>query len=125
LVAPTRSSNALANGRPAGNARAGWSVLAGLLSVATVPAAVFATRYSERYDLLHAGFAIPVAVVLGIAALALARAARKRDERTLGRAGRLRVAAWGRALAVLGLSIAASAAIAVGVYELLTYLETR
>ena len=100
-------------------------MVVGLLSVVTVPAAVFATRYSDRYDLLHAAFSIPVAVALGIAALALARAARKRNERTLGRAGRLRVAAWGRALAVLGLSIAASAAIAVGVYELLTYLETR
>ena len=100
-------------------------MLVGLLSAVTVPAAVFATRYSEEYDLLHAAFAIPVAVALGVGALVLARAARKRNERTLGRAGRLRVAAWGRAFAVLGLSIAASAAIAVGVYELLTYLETR
>ena len=35
-------------------------------STATMPVAILATRYSESYDLLHAGFAIPVAVVLGI-----------------------------------------------------------
>jgi hypothetical protein len=90
-----------------------------------VPAAVFATRYSETYELLHAALAIPPAILLGFGALALARAARRRNERTLGRAGRLRVAAWGRGLAVLGLSIASAAAIAVGVYGLLSYLETR
>lgn len=96
-----------------------------LLCVATLPAAVFATRYSGRYDLLHAGFAIVPALLLGLGALVLARAARHRDERTLGRAGGLRAAAWGRRLAVLGLSIAAAAAIAVAVYGLLSYLETR
>jgi hypothetical protein len=125
LVAPTRSSDSLADGRPARNARAGWSIVVGLLSIATVPAAVFATRYSDRYELLHAGFAIPIAVLLGFGSLALARAARRRNERTLGRAGGLRAAAWGRGFAVAGLSIAASASIAVGVYGLLSYLETR
>jgi peptidoglycan/LPS O-acetylase OafA/YrhL len=115
----------VADSRRTGNARAGWSIVLGLLSVGTVPAAVFATRYSETYELLHAGFSIPVAALLGVGALVLTRAARRRNERTLGRAGGLRAAAWGRALAVLGLSIAASAAIAVGVYGLLSYLETR
>ena len=110
--------------RPAGNARAGWSVVVGLLSVVTLPLAVAATRWSERYDLLHAGLAIPLAAALGIGALALARAARARHERTLGRAGGLRAASWGRALGIAGLSVAAAAAIAVGVYELLRYLET-
>jgi hypothetical protein len=125
LVAPTRSSRGLTSQRPAGNARAGWSILVGLLSVVTVPAAVFATRYSKTYELPHAAFAIPVGVLLGVGALGLARAARRRNERTLGRAGGLRAAAWGRALAVLGLSIASAAAIAVGVFGLLSYLETR
>ena len=110
--------------RPAGNARAGWSVVAGLLSVVTLPAAVAATRWSNRYELLHAGIAIPVAAALGVTALALARAARARNERTLGRAGGLRAAAWGRGLGIAGLSVAAAAAIAVGVYALLRYLET-
>ena len=112
------------NGRPAGNARAGWSVVVGLLSVLALPAAVVATRWSDRYDLLHAAFAIPVTLALGIGALALARAARARHERTLGRAGGLRTAAWGRALAIAGVSLGAAGLIALGVYGLLRYLET-
>jgi hypothetical protein len=111
--------------RPAGNARAGWSIVVGLLSIATVPVAIFATRYSDTYELLHAALAIPVGLFFGVCALLLARAARKRNERTLGRAGRLRTAAIGRSLAIVGLAVAGSATIAVAVYGLLRYLETR
>ena len=112
------------NGGPPrpGSARA--SVVVGLLSIVTMPLAVAATRWSDRYDLLHAGLAIPLAAALAVGALALARAARARHERTLGRAGGLRAASWGRALGIAGLSVAAAAAIAVGVYGLLRYLET-
>jgi hypothetical protein len=123
----TRSSEAApvrVNERPAGNARAGWSVVVGVLSVLALPAAVVATRWSDRYDLLHAAFAIPVTLLLGIGALALARAARARHERTLGRAGGVRAATWGRALGIAGLAIGAAGVIALGVYALLRYLET-
>ena len=110
--------------RPAGNARAGWSVVAGVLSVIALPVAVAATRWSDRYELLHAGIVIPVAAALGVVALALAGTARARNERTLGRAGGLRTAAWGRGLGIAGLALAAAAAIAIGVYALLRWLET-
>ena len=70
-----------------GNAKAVWSVVLGVLSTATMPVAIVGTRYSGSYDLLHAGFAIPIAVVLGAAAIVVARRARARDEMTLGRAG--------------------------------------
>jgi hypothetical protein len=110
--------------RRAGNARAGWSVVAGLLSVIALPAAVAATRWSDRYELLHAGIVIPVAGALGVVALVLTRAARARNDRTLGRAGGLRTAAWGRGLGIAGLALAAAAAIAIGVYALLRWLET-
>ena len=56
-----------------GNGRAIAAVALGLLSAATMPVAILATRYSESYDLLHAGFAIPVAVIFGFIALRLAR----------------------------------------------------
>ena len=58
------------------NGSAWGSVVAGLASVATLPVAVYGTRFSDSYDLLHAGFAIPVTVVLGLVAMALARRAR-------------------------------------------------
>jgi hypothetical protein len=112
------------NERPAGNARAGWSVVVGVLSIVSVPLAVAATRWSDRYELLHAGLAIPVGLVLGVGAVLLARRARARHERTLGRAGGLRAAAWGRALGIAGIAIASAGLIALGVYGLLRYLET-
>jgi hypothetical protein len=105
------------------NARAAWSVVLGLLATATMPVAIVATRYSESYELLHAGFAIPVAVVLGIAAVVLARRARALDRATLGKAGGARAARIGRLLGILGLCLAASATIAVAVYELLVAVE--
>jgi hypothetical protein len=105
------------------NARAAWSVVLGLLAAATMPVAIVATRYSESYELLHAAFAIPVAVALGIAAVVLARRARALDRATLGKAGGTKAARIGRLLGILGLCIAASATIAVAVYELLVAVE--
>jgi drug/metabolite transporter (DMT)-like permease len=98
-------------------------VLVGLLAVATMPAAIVATRYFEEYELLDAGFAIPVGMALGVGAVALARRARRRIERTLGRAGGRRTAAVGRLLGLLGFCLAATAAISVGTYALLTILS--
>ena len=102
------------------------SVLAGLASVVTLPLAVYMTRFSDSYDLLHAGFFIPVAAVLGLVALALARRARRRTAMSLATAGAGRdLAAAGRVLGVLGLCLAASAVIALGVYGLLEWVGSR
>jgi hypothetical protein len=98
-------------------------VLVGVLSVATMPAAIAVTRRSEEYDLIHAGFAIPLGMALGVAAVALARRARLRIERTLGRAGGRRVASFGRFLGVVGFCLATTAAISVGTYALLTLVS--
>jgi hypothetical protein len=109
---------------PARAARA--SLVAGLLSVATLPVAVYLTRFSDSYDLLHAGFAIPVASALGVAALLLARRARVRASLSLtGEGGRSRAAAAGRILGILGLCLAASGLVALGVYGLLEYVGSR
>ena len=107
------------------NGRAVAAVVVGLLSTATMPVAILATRYSESYDLLHAGFAIPAAVVLGFIALRLARGALRHDDVRLGRAGGRGLATAGRALAVLGISLAATGLVALTVYGLLTYLGER
>ena len=113
------------NGGPPrpGSARA--SVFVGLLSVATMPVAILATRYSGSYELLHAGFAIPLAVLLGAVAIGLARSALHLDDMRLGRAGGRRLARLGRALGVLGISLAATCAVALAVYGILTYLGER
>jgi hypothetical protein len=106
-----------------GNSPAAWSVTLGLLSALTMPVAVFATRYSGSYELLHAGFAIPIAMALGIAAIVLARRARTYEQVTLGRAGGIRRGRVGRLLGLLGICMAASATIAVAVYGLLKAIE--
>jgi hypothetical protein len=69
--------------------------------------------------LLQASAGIPVAAVLGVAALLLARRAFKRADRTLGRAGGEGAARAGRFLGVLGLCIACSGGIAVAFYYFL------
>ena len=95
-------------------------MLVGVLAVATMPLAVALSNSLEGYELIDAAFAIPVGAALGVAAVALARRARLRIERTLGRTGGARTAAVGRLLGLLGFCLATSAAIAVGTYLLLT-----
>ena len=97
-------------------------MLVGLLSVAVMPAAILATRWSEEYDLLHAAAAIPLGVVLGLAAILLARRARSRLAPTLGHPRGTRTARVGRLLGWLGLLLALTAAGSVGVYEMLSYV---
>lgn len=98
--------------------------MAGLASCATLPAAVYATRFSDRYDLLHAGFAIPVAAALALVALALARRSRGRGRVLLGD-GRDGLTRAGRVLGIVGVCMAASALVALGVYGLLEYVGSR
>lgn len=104
---------------------AGWaSVVAGAGSVAALPIAIYVTRFSERYELLHAGFAIPVAAALALVALALARRARRQEALSLSgtAAGPART---GRVLGIAGLCLVASALVALGVYGLLEYVGSR
>lgn len=101
----------------------GWAIVLGILSVATLPVAIAATRYSESYDLLHAGFSIPLALGLGWWAVLRARRVRERHDFALAQTGGRRGAAAARALGILGICIACSATIAVAVYGVLTYLD--
>jgi hypothetical protein len=111
--------------RTSGNGRAVAALLVGLLATATMPVAILATRDSGSYELLHAGFAIPVAVVLGGVAIGLGRGALRHDDVRLGRAGGRGSARVGRALGVLGIALAATCAVALAVYGILTYLGER
>jgi hypothetical protein len=112
--------------QPAGSRAAWGSLLAGGASVATLPVAVYITRFSDSYDLLHAGFAIPVAAALGGVALLLARRARIETSLSLSGAGQgSRTATAGRVLGIIGLCMAASALVALGVYSLLQYVGSR
>ena len=115
MAFPTRS-----NSRP--NARAWLAVGVGVLAVVVVPAAIAVAHY-RGLSLLHAAWAAVPAFLLGVAALLLARAARRRSERTIGRVGGRRVTRIGRLLGALGIYRALAAALSVGVYELLNRLS--
>ena len=108
------------NGGPPRPGSAWASVLVGVLSVALLPAAIAATRWSQQYELLHAAFAIPVAFLLGLLAVSLSRRARARLGPTLGRPKGARTARLGRLLGILGILLALTAAGSVGIYALLS-----
>ena len=113
------------HGERARNGRAVAAVILGLLSLATMPLAILATRYSEAYELIDAGFAIPVGLVLGLLAIGVARGALRHDDLHLGRAGGRNAARVARGLGVLGIALAATGLVALAVYGLLTYLGER
>ncbi len=105
---------------------AAWgSLVVGIASCAILPLAIYLTRFSERYDLVHAGFAIPLAAGLALVALALARRARMRTRVSLAEGGGGGVATAGRVLGMIGLCMAASALVALGVYGVLEYVGSR
>jgi hypothetical protein len=98
--------------------RTAVAVVLGVLSVATMPVAVFATRYSGSYDLVHAALAIPVGLVMGALAVRSARPARVRLDRG-GWSTAARVLGWA------GIWLAGAALVAVAFYGILTYLGNR
>ena len=108
-----------------GSAAAWGSVAAGAASVVTIPLAVYLTRFIGAYELLDAGYAIPIALVLGVVALVLARRARLKQAVSLSAQRASGAATAGRVLGVLGLCIAAAAVVALGVYGLLEYVGGR
>jgi hypothetical protein len=87
-----------------------------------MPLAILGTRYSAAYRLLDAGYAIPLGLVLGVGALVLARSARRRDERSLGRLGGQMAIRWGRILATTGICFALTSLISVAVYAFLQHV---
>jgi hypothetical protein len=98
------------------NGRAWGSVVLGLLAAAALPAGIAVAELRPEVELLDAAFAIPLAFVLGVAAVRLGRQARTRVERTLGRVGGAGIALTGRVLGFIGLCMAASGTIAVATY---------
>ena len=85
-----------------------------------LPAAIVLAELSDRFELYDAWVAIPVALVLGMAALLLSRRGRERLRRTIGRVGGEGAARAGRVLGRIAIGMALSGLIAILVYESLT-----
>ena len=116
MDALTRSSSAGAR-----NDAARGSLLCGLLGLALPIAAYVAARELTQVRLVQATIATCGSALLGLAAILLARRARRNVARTLGRAGGLGAARAGRVLGVLALCVGCIAALALGFYALLSY----
>jgi hypothetical protein len=102
------------------NAPALWSVLLGLLATAAIPAAIVYADQSPRVELIWAGVAVPVAALLGLAAMGAARAGRRRADLTVRRSG-ARTAVVGRFLGLFGLLFAGTGTISLVVYAILSW----
>jgi nitrate reductase gamma subunit len=96
---------------------------AGLL---TLPAAIEVTRRSKQVALLDAGYAIPLAFLLGLVALVMARRARENLRWLSVREGGTGVASTAVIVAALTVCLALTAALSIGFYELvLVYQHSR
>ena len=102
------------------NPPAFWSVLLGVLATLAIPVAVAYADRSPRLELIWSGAAVPVAALLGLAALGAARVGRRRAQLTLRRSG-AKTAVLGRFLGLFGLLFAGTGAISLVVYAILSW----
>ena len=116
MAAPTRSNR---------NARAWAALLAGLAAAAALPGSIAISQELRTWKLLVAFAAIPVAAVLGFAAIAFARGARRRIDLTLGRARGAGTARVGRVLGFVGVYLACTGALTLAVYYALSHFVQR
>jgi hypothetical protein len=104
------------------NDRARFSVLFALLSLAAIPAALYATRLSNVNVPQAVGGEAVAGTLLGLIAVLLARGARLRAERTLSRRGEA-AARWGKWLGLLGLCLGLTAALSLAFFGVLLWSE--
>jgi hypothetical protein len=90
-----------------------------------LPASIAISQELRTWKLLAAFAAIPVAALLGFAAIAFARGARQRVELTLGRARGAGAARLGRALGWLGIYLACTGLLTLAVYYGLSHFVQR
>jgi hypothetical protein len=96
------------------------ALLFALLALGALIGAAAAARMSDRIGFVEGVWAVPGGILFAILSLSFARGARGEYQRTVGRAGGGRLAAFARVLALIALLIGITAALAVGVFALLT-----
>jgi hypothetical protein len=107
-------------------ARAWVALVLAVLGLLVLPGAVEASRRSARIGLLDAGYAIPVAFLLALIALIMARRARSNLRWLQLREGGTGVATTAVIISAVTLCLAVTAALSIGFYELvLVYQHSR
>jgi hypothetical protein len=104
-----------------------WVALAlSLVGLLTLPAAVEVARRSRKIELLDAGYAIPLALVLGLVGLVMARRARANLRWLSLRESGTAVASVAVIAGLVTVCLALAAALSIGFYELvLVYQHSR
>ena len=106
--------------------RAWVAFILGLAGLAVLPAAIEVARRSKRIGLLDAGYAIPLAFLLGLVAVVMARRARRNLQWLQLREGRTAIATVAVFVGALTLCLSLAAALSVGFYELfVVYQHSR
>ena len=113
----------MASPTAASKTRAWVALLFSVLGLLTLPAAVEVSRRSTRITLLEAGFAIPLAFVLGGVGTVMARRARRNLRWLTVRGGRTGVATTAVVIGLVTVCLALSAALSIGFYELVLLYE--
>jgi hypothetical protein len=101
------------------NTRAIWALLVALLAVGVLAAGAGTARLRDDVGLYEAIGAVPLAGILSLVSLSLARRARFEHQRTLGRVGGLVTATVARVVGTFAFLIALTAALALGVFAVL------
>jgi hypothetical protein len=108
---------------PVHNAKAVGAFLTGFLALLVLAAAAAVPRFIDSVRPLHALVLVPGAVLLALISIALARRARFDFQRSLGRLGGNGLAQTGWVLGIAALLVSLTAALAVGVYAVLTFTQ--
>jgi hypothetical protein len=95
----------------------------GLLGLLTLPAAIEVAARSKRIGLLDAAYAVPVASLLGLVALIMARRARRNLRWLQLGEGGTGVASTAVLVAAVTVSLALAAALSVGFYGLVVLYQ--
>jgi hypothetical protein len=102
------------------------ALLLGLAGLLALPAAIEVSRRSPRVDLLDAAYGIPLAFLLGVIAVVMARRARENLRWLRLRDGGTAVASTAVIVGALAVCLALTAALSIGFYELvLVYQHSR
>jgi hypothetical protein len=108
-----------------GNSKAAWALITALLALAVLVGAAAAARLMSEVGLIEAVPAVPLALVLALVSVLLARRVRFDQQRALARMPGAGLAAVARGLGTLALIVAVTAALSLAVFAVLSLALNR
>ena len=103
-----------------GNPKAAWALITAVLALGVLLGAAAAARLMSQVGLIEAVPAVPLALVLALVSVSLARRVRFDQQLALGRLRGAGLAAVARGLGTLALIVALTAALALAVFAVLS-----